>query len=324
MKFIDYVSIEVKAGDGGNGCIAFLREKFRPKGGPSGGDGGNGGSVYIKSDSNLSTLSDLTYNKHYFAESGENGKGKNMHGRNGDDVFIKVPPGTIIKNSSTNQVIKDLKNLGDEVIVAKGGNGGFGNARFKTQKNTAPRKSNPGQNGEFIKLDLELKVLADVGLVGFPNAGKSTFISKISNAKPKIADYPFTTLTPNLGIVKYGSYQTFVVADIPGLIKGASSGKGLGSIFLRHIERTKIIAYVIDINDEDVEQSFQILRKELKNHNPKLLNKPSVILVTKVDTIQGEEVNLKAKINSINTFGICSLNGKGLNSALESIVQFIK
>ena len=323
MKFIDYVTIDVKAGNGGNGCIAFLREKFRPKGGPSGGDGGKGGSVYIQSDSNLSTLSDLTYNKHYFAEHGENGKGKNMHGRNGNDIFIKVPPGTIIRNSLTNQILKDLKNSDEKIVVARGGNGGFGNARFKTQKITAPRKSNPGQSGESICLDLELKVLADVGLVGFPNAGKSTFVSIISNAKPKIADYPFTTLTPNLGIVKYGNYQSFVVADIPGLIQGASSGKGLGTVFLRHIERTKILVYMIDVND-DITASLDLLRTELQNHNPKLINKPSIILITKTDTINKDQIKSKKQIDSIEMQSISSLNRDGINEALDLIIQYLK
>ena len=259
MKFIDYVTIDVQAGNGGNGCIAFLREKFRPKGGPSGGDGGNGGSVFLKVDSNLATLSDLIYKKHYRGEKGQNGMGKNMHGKNGSNIFIRVPAGTIIKDYATKQVIVDLVKDGEEFLIAKGGNGGFGNARFKTQKITAPRVANQGQQGESRKLELELKVLADVGLVGFPNAGKSTFISSVSNAKPKIADYPFTTLVPNLGIVRYHDYKSFVIADIPGLIKGASEGKGLGNIFLKHIERTKILVYMIDINDESYKDSFKVL-----------------------------------------------------------------
>ena len=236
MKFIDHTSISLKAGDGGMGCIAFLREKFRPKGGPCGGDGGNGGHIIFQADPQLSTLQDIAIKRHYRADNGANGSGKNKHGKNGKNIVIKIPQGTIIKNADTEQVIKDLTIADESFIIAKGGNGGFGNARFKTQTQTAPRIANDGQKGQEYKVYLELKVLADVGLVGFPNAGKSTFISRVSNAKPKIADYPFTTLVPNLGIVKYGEYKSFVMADIPGLIQGASDGKGLGSKFLRHIE----------------------------------------------------------------------------------------
>ena len=232
------------------GCIAFLREKYRPKGGPSGGDGGRGGSIIFQVNKQLSTLQDITLNHLYRAENGANGGGKNMHGKNGKDIIIKIPPGTIIKNAETEQILKDLIGENESYVVAKGGNGGFGNARFKTQRNTAPKIANDGQPGEELKIELELKVLADVGLVGFPNAGKSTFISKVSNAKPKIADYPFTTLVPNLGIVKYGNYRSFVMADIPGLIEGASDGKGLGSQFLRHIERTKVLVYLVECIDD--------------------------------------------------------------------------
>jgi len=209
MKFIDHTTLSVKAGSGGKGCIAFLREKYRPKGGPSGGDGGHGGSIIFQVNKQLSTLQDITLNHLYRAKNGANGGGKNMHGKKGKDIIIKIPPGTIIKNAETEQVLKDLTGEKDSYVAAKGGNGGFGNARFKTQRNTAPKIANDGQLGEELKIELELKVLADVGLVGFPNAGKSTFISKVSNAKPKIADYPFTTLVPNLGIVKYGNYRRF-------------------------------------------------------------------------------------------------------------------
>ena len=255
MKFIDQIDIHVKSGDGGHGCIAFLREKFRPKGGPCGGDGGNGGSVFVSSNQKLNTLQDLSYQKIYRAKRGEHGKGKNMHGKNGQDVIIEVPVGTIVKNFLTKQVIHDFTSV-EKVQILKGGNGGFGNARFKTKKNTAPRNANDGQIGEDLHLDLELKVLADIGLVGFPNAGKSTFISKVSNAKPKIADYPFTTLIPNLGIVKYHEYKSFVMADIPGLIEGASHGKGLGNQFLKHIERTKALVYFLD-GSQDASEQFK-------------------------------------------------------------------
>ena len=324
MKFIDHVTIEVKAGNGGNGCIAFLREKFRPKGGPSGGDGGNGGNIFFKVDSNLSTLSDLIYNKHYRSEKGENGKGKNMHGKNGEDIFIRVPPGTIIKDYNTKHIIKDLLNDQDEFLIAKGGNGGFGNARFKTQKITAPRVANQGQKGESKKLELELKVLADVGLVGFPNAGKSTFISSVSNAKPKIADYPFTTLAPNLGIVRHGDYKTFVIADIPGLIKDASKGKGLGNIFLKHIERTKVLIYMIDMNDKSYKKSFETLFNELKSHDNNLVKKPSLILLTKSDTIDMNNVSIKETLNSFKVFPISSISKEGIKDAISLISSLIK
>ena len=290
MNFIDFASIYVKAGNGGNGCVAFLREKFRPKGGPSGGDGGHGGNIVLKTDTNLSTLNDLTYNKKYIAPNGSNGQGKNMHGKNGQDIIIKVPIGTLVKDVETDRLLIDLKSVNSEYIVAKGGNGGFGNARFKTQRNTAPRNANQGQPGEEKKIELELKILADIGLVGFPNAGKSTLISKISNAKPKIADYPFTTLIPNLGIVKYQDYKSFVIADIPGLIKGASSGKGLGIQFLKHIERTKVLVFLVDANSENVNKEYLTLLNELKAYNPELINKPRILLVTKVDTISNNKI----------------------------------
>ena len=266
--------------------VAFLREKFRPKGGPSGGDGGNGGNIIIKTDSNLSTLNDLTYNKKYIAKNGANGQGKNMHGKNGLDVILKVPVGTLVKDVETDRVLVDLDKNDITYIVAKGGNGGFGNARFKTQRNTAPRIANDGQKGEEKKIDLELKILADIGLVGFPNAGKSTLISKISNAKPRIADYPFTTLVPNLGIVKYHDYKSFVVADIPGLIRGASSGKGLGIQFLKHIERTKVLAFLIDASVENIEKEYKVLLKELENYSKSLLKKPRILLITKIDLLE--------------------------------------
>ena len=324
MKFIDYVTIDVKAGNGGNGCVAFLREKFRPKGGPSGGDGGHGGSIFFKVDSNLSTLSDLTYNKHYKSDDGNNGKGKNMHGKNGEDIFIRVPEGTIVKDFLTKQVIVDLVKNGQEFMIAKGGNGGFGNARFKTQRITAPRVANQGQKGESRKLELELKVLADVGLVGFPNAGKSTFISSVSNARPKIADYPFTTLVPNLGIVRYGDYETFVVADIPGLIEGASKGKGLGNIFLKHIERTKALIYMIDINDENYKKTFQTLFNELKSHNNRLVKKPSLILITKLDTVGSNAPKVDESLNKLKIISISSISKEGIKDAISSIATLIK
>ena len=293
MKFIDHTTLSVKAGNGGMGCIAFLREKFRPKGGPCGGDGGHGGNIIFQVNPQLSTLQDITLKHLYHAENGANGSGKNRHGKNGKDIIIKIPPGTIIKDAETEQVLKDLTKANELYVVAQGGNGGFGNARFKSKRQTAPRIANDGQQGEKLNIELELKVLADVGLVGFPNVGKSTFISKVSNARPKIADYPFTTLVPNLGIVKYGDYQSFVMADIPGLIPGASDGKGLGSQFLRHIERTKVLVYLVECIAEEIQENFKTLQKELNKHNPELIERPSLLLLTKSDLILDELGEIK-------------------------------
>ena len=320
MKFIDHAKISVKSGKGGDGCIAFLREKFRPKGGPSGGDGGNGGSIIFISDSKLTTLQDYSYKNQYFAKSGENGKGKNMHGKNAENIYLKVPIGTIIKDLKKNKIIHDFKNDDEKITICKGGNGGFGNARFKSNKNPAPRIANDGEQGKLLELELELKVLADVGLVGFPNAGKSTFISSVSNAQPKIADYPFTTLIPNLGIVKYDEYKSFVMADIPGLIEGASDGKGLGIQFLKHIERTKILVFMIDLNSEDIIKEYNLLNKELKLFDKELLKKPSIILLTKLDTIDCDK---EIKISGKKVLKISSLSKINLQKALKLITSYL-
>ena len=323
MKFIDYAKISVSSGKGGDGCIAFLREKFRPKGGPSGGDGGKGGSIVFQSDSKLTTLQDYSYNKQYFAKSGENGKGKNMHGKNAQNIVLKVPVGTIIKDIDQNKIIYDFNNDNEEIIVCKGGNGGFGNARFKTNKNPAPRFANDGEKGILLNLELELKVLADVGLVGFPNAGKSTFISSISNARPKIADYPFTTLIPNLGIVKYGQYKSFVMADIPGLIEGASNGKGLGTQFLKHIERTKILVFIIDLNSEDVENEYNLLCNELKSFDKRLLDKPKIILLSKLDLVSNDDVDLLFFKNMKDVIKISSVSKLNIDKAINLIANHL-
>ena len=324
MKFIDHTTLSVKAGSGGMGCIAFLREKFRPKGGPCGGDGGNGGNIIFQVNFQLGTLQDITLNHHYRAENGANGSGKNRHGKNGKDIIIKIPPGTIIKDAETEQVLKDLTKAKETYVVARGGNGGFGNARFKSKRQTAPRIANDGQKGEELKIELELKVLADVGLVGFPNAGKSTFISKVSNAQPKIADYPFTTLVPNLGIVKYGEFQSFVMADIPGLIQGASDGKGLGSQFLRHIERTKVLVYLVECITEKIQENFKTLQKELKKYNPELIKRPSLLLLTKTDLIPEKLLKVGTISREIQIIQISSVTGKNLNKAIQLIATLIQ
>ena len=324
MKFIDQARIYIKAGDGGHGCIAFLREKFRPKGGPCGGDGGHGGNVIMRVNPQLTTLHDVSYLKHYRAKRGGHGEGNNRHGKNGADIVLFVPPGTIIKNSETQHVIIDLKDLDSEITIAKGGNGGFGNARFKTQKNTAPRVANDGQTGEELTIDLELKVLADVGLVGFPNAGKSTLLSVISAAKPKVADYPFTTLIPNLGIVKYGDYKSFVMADIPGLIEGASEGKGLGSQFLRHIERTKALVFLVDGNSLDILDEYNKLRIELEKKNPELNTRPSLLLITKKDTWMEDPELDESELKGVKLLFISSLNKVGVREAVHYISMMVE
>ena len=324
MKFIDYAKLTVKAGNGGMGCIAFLREKFRPRGGPSGGDGGNGGSIVFEVNPQLGTLQDISLKHLYRAENGANGSGNKKHGRNGKNIVLKIPPGTMIKNSKTLQIIKDLVMPNESYVLIKGGNGGFGNARFKTQKQTAPKIANDGQVGKELDIILELKVLADVGLVGFPNAGKSTFISKVSNARPKVADYPFTTLVPNLGIVKYGDYNSFVMADIPGLIKGASDGKGLGSQFLRHIERTKVLVYLVDSSSENILDDFKTLQKELKKYNSKLISRPSLLLITKIDLLSNSKLNFDKKLNDTSIIPLSSINGSNINLAIKSIAELIR
>ena len=289
MKFIDTATIEVKAGDGGNGHISFRREKFVDKGGPDGGNGGHGGSVTAIADRHLGTLLDFTYKRHFKAPSGAKGQKSRRTGKTGDDLVIKVPCGTIIRDADTGEQLADLEREGDTVVIAEGGRGGKGNSEYATATNQAPRKAQPGTPGEEKRIELELKLLADVGLVGFPNAGKSTLISVISAAKPKIADYPFTTLVPNLGMVRAGEGRSFTVADIPGLIEGASEGKGLGKQFLRHIERTSVLVYLVDCQSEDPDEELRVLREELRAHDESMLSKPALICLSKVDVLDEEE-----------------------------------
>ncbi|HSE83689.1 MAG TPA: GTPase ObgE, partial [Thermodesulfobacteriota bacterium] len=267
VKFIDEAKINVKSGRGGNGCASFRREKYVPRGGPNGGDGGDGGDVIVIAKENMTSLLDYRYKRHYRAESGEHGKGKDQHGKSAPPLLIPVPIGTVIKDLSTERILGDLTEDGQTLVVAKGGRGGKGNARFATSTNQAPKKAEPGEEGEEKDLLLELKLLADVGIIGFPNAGKSTLISRISAARPKIADYPFTTLVPNLGVVSYGENKTFVVADIPGLIKGAHEGTGLGIKFLRHIERTRILIHLLDLSpftERDPIEDYHAMNEELE------------------------------------------------------------
>ena len=323
--FVDYALIEVHSGNGGNGAVTFRREKYVPKGGPSGGDGGNGGNVIIRTNANLHTLLDFRYKKKYKAGNGNIGGSSLKDGKNGDDVIVEVPVGTVIKDSKTEKVLFDLDKKNEEVILAKGGKGGKGNSKFATPTNQTPRFAENGKPGENKKVILELKLIADVGLVGFPNAGKSTLISKISAAKPKIADYPFTTLEPNLGIVRYKDFQSFTVADIPGIIEGASEGKGLGHKFLRHIERTRIILFLIEITSENLNKDFEILLKELKSYSPKLIQKKILVALSKADLVDAEKVKgaLKTKFNGISgeTFIFSAITGQGLSELLDALWQ---
>ena len=284
--FIDFAKIHLIAGPGGNGCMSFRREKYVPKGGPSGGDGGRGGSIILEVNPQLRTLVDFTYQRRYQAKRGGHGSSSNKHGRKADDITLQVPAGTVVKNAETDAVIVDLTEPGEQFVIAKGGRGGRGNARFVTPTHRAPREYEEGKPGEELEIILELKLIADVGLVGKPNAGKSTLLANISAARPKIAGYPFTTLEPNLGIVRIGEFNSFVMADIPGLIEGAHEGKGLGLQFLRHIERNRLIIYLIDPTDPEVEdprETFQVLQRELKRHSLTLSEKTAAIVLTKKD-----------------------------------------
>ncbi|PJA29930.1 MAG: GTPase ObgE [candidate division Zixibacteria bacterium CG_4_9_14_3_um_filter_46_8] len=323
--FIDYVEITVIGGNGGNGLVSFRTEKYVPKGGPDGGDGGKGGNIVIRADENISTLHDFNYRREFNGGHGERGGSSLRSGRHGDDCIIPVPVGTIIKDLSSGEVIADLSQMGQSVIAAFGGRGGKGNDHFKSSVNRAPRKATPGKEGECRKISMELKLLADVGIVGLPNAGKSTLISRISSARPKIADYPFTTLSPVLGIVKYRDYRSFVMADIPGLVEGASEGKGLGINFLKHIERTSVLLYLIDIVNQDVENTFRQLQKELKSYNPGLLSKPFLVALNKIDTgIQDLHGVAFLESNGIAPNPISAISGQGLPQLIELLSERVE
>ncbi|GAB3353540.1 GTPase ObgE [Lysobacter tyrosinilyticus] len=296
MKLVDEAEIQVIAGDGGNGCVGFRREKFIPLGGPDGGDGGDGGSVWLLADENLNTLVDFRHQTKFKAKRGENGMGRQMYGKAGDDLTITVPVGTVVMNVETDEVIGDLTQHGERLLVAKGGKGGLGNMHFKSSTNRTPRKALPGLPGEERALKLELKLLADVGLLGFPNAGKSTFIRAVSAATPKVADYPFTTLYPNLGVVSIEHHRSFVIADIPGLIEGAADGAGLGTQFLKHLQRTRLLLHLVDIAPmeggvEGITPAEQVraIERELEKHDPELLQKPRWLVLNKADLLLEEE-----------------------------------
>jgi GTP-binding protein len=324
--FVDEVRVFVKAGDGGDGVCSFRREKYVPRGGPDGGDGGDGGSVVMVASRRLTTLLDLRYQQQYRAEAGNRGEGSNRHGRTASDVVVRVPVGTVVADDATGEVVADLTSDGQSCIVAHGGRGGRGNSHFATSTNRVPTHCEPGTAGEECWLRLELKLLADVGLVGFPNAGKSTLIAAISAARPKIADYPFTTLTPNLGVVSCGEERSFVVADIPGLIEGAHEGKGLGFQFLRHIERTSFLLHLVDISEwaaEDPVRGFKTLRRELDAYDPQLMSRPFAVIGTKLD-IKGDGRHL-ARLRgycarqSLDFFAVSAATGEGL----DPLIRFV-
>jgi len=295
MKFLDLAKVYIRSGGGGAGCISFRREKFVEYGGPNGGDGGRGGDVWAEAVDGLNTLIDFRYQQHFFAKSGQHGMGQQRTGKDGDDIVLRVPVGTEILDEDEETVIADLTEVGQRVLLAKGGNGGFGNAHFKTASNQAPRRANPGQEGVERTLWLRLKLIADVGLLGLPNAGKSTFLAATSNARPKIADYPFTTLVPNLGVVGVDEVE-FVIADIPGLIEGASEGRGLGDLFLGHVERCAVLLHLVDGTSEDVKKDYKTIIEELDAYGAGLADKPRVTVLNKIDALDDKEIAKKRKI----------------------------
>lgn len=311
--FIDRVVVKVEAGTGGSGASSFRREKFVPMGGPDGGDGGRGGDVVVRGDSNLATLLDFTYRDFWQAERGEHGMGSNKTGRSGEGVVLPVPAGTVIRDADTGEFIGEILEHGDEIPVARGGRGGRGNAAFASATHQAPREWQPGEEGERRNLELVLKLIADVGLVGQPNAGKSTLLSVISAARPKIADYPFTTLSPNLGVVQLSDHRTFVVADIPGIIEGAHEGRGLGLQFLRHIERTRVLAFLIPIDSMDWQGEYDTLRREVRSYSEELAGKPHAVVFTKMDLMGNLEPPPLEASDAFATFAISAANREGLD-----------
>jgi len=330
MQFIDNAEVTVRAGDGGNGCISFRREKYVPRGGPDGGDGGRGGHVIFKATRELNTLLDFRYKSEYRAQNGQHGMGKKMHGKDGIDLIIPVPVGTVIRNEESNLSAADLIQEGHEFIAARGGRGGQGNQHFATPTRQVPRFAQPGEEGECRRYILELKLLADVGLVGLPNAGKSTLISVLSSARPKIADYPFTTLVPNLGVVKVGDYDSFVVADIPGLIEGAHQGIGLGFQFLRHIERTRIFLHLVDVSDaadEDPVSRYRMIMRELDIYGKDITTKHHAVVATKIDAATDKKrldlLKEYCKTNTIDFYAISAATGSGVMEMLRYLAQIL-
>lgn len=331
MKFVDEAKIHVKAGDGGNGCVSFRRERFIPRGGPNGGDGGKGGDVILQADAQLTTLLDLTYPKQLRAQKGNHGKGKDQTGKNGENLIIRVPVGTLVRDDQTEEVMQDLLFDGQQFVAAGGGRGGRGNARFATSTLRAPRHAEKGEKGQEYTLRLELKLLADVGLIGYPNVGKSTLLSRISSARPKIADYPFTTLVPNLGVVTREEHPPFVVADIPGLIEGASKGAGLGLTFLRHVERTRLLIHLLDISEgpsRDAVKDFHALNHELKAYHPSLQEKTQLVALNKIDlpSVQERAKGIKNQFEKMGhqLYFISGQTGEGMEELIEVVSRALE
>ena len=329
-RFVDEARISLAAGHGGRGCVSFRREKFIPRGGPNGGDGGKGGDVVVVADSSLTTLLDFRYKREYTAERGAHGMGSDCNGKDGQKLRLRIPVGTIIKDRETGEILFDMITDGQEVILAKGGRGGRGNAFFKSATNKAPRYAQPGEEGETGEFTFELKLLADVGIIGFPNAGKSTLISRISAARPKVADYPFTTLIPNLGVVRFGEHNSFVVADIPGLIVGAHEGKGLGIKFLKHVERTKVLIHLIDCVPQpgkDPIEGYSEINGELRAFNPDLAKRPQVVALNKIDVTEARErvADLRDyfKSEGITVFTVSSVTGEGVKELIDHVGESV-
>lgn len=326
--FVDRVEVELQAGKGGDGCVSFRREKFVPRGGPDGGDGGNGGSIVVVAEAGVDSLAALAHRKHWRAKSGVPGSGSNRHGANADDLTIRVPPGTLVRDAKHNLLLRDLTTTGDQVVAAQGGRGGKGNTRFKSSTNQAPRESTPGGEGEHRLVVFELKLIADVGLVGKPNAGKSTLLSRVSRARPEIADYPFTTKKPNLGIVQVDQDTEFVMADIPGLIEGAHTGAGLGLEFLRHVERTEVLVHLIEpmpMDQSDPLENYRAIRDELTEYSSELAARPEIVAVSKSELPGASEVAEQlANLTGKEVFCFSSVTGEGLNRVLRRTHELLR
>jgi len=328
MKFVDEAQITVISGHGGSGCVSFRREKYVPKGGPNGGDGGKGADVILKASSRLSTLLDLKYKRIYTAKKGESGRGSNCHGKNAPDLVIYLPAGTVVKDSNTHEILADLVEDGQSILIAEGGRGGKGNAHFSSSTHQIPRFAQSGEEGETKNLKLELKLLADIGIIGLPNAGKSTLISKVSAARPKIADYPFTTLIPNLGVIRYKDFKSLVIADIPGLIEGAHTGAGLGTRFLKHVERTSLFIHMIDasgLSGGSPVSDFEVINNELKKFSSSLADNPQLVALNKIDLItdRGELKAIEDVLTQkgLRVFGISAATGEGVNALIDAAAE---